>query len=56
MNRSLRVDFKVVFGNVYMFIVIFNVRGGKMRISASSQTSLSESSIFGHFEVIFLNV
>ena len=28
----------------------------KMRFSESSQYSLSEKSIFGHFEVIFLNV
>ena len=27
-----------------------------MRFSASSQSSISEKSIFGHLEVIFLNV
>ena len=27
-----------------------------MRISESSQNSISEKSIFGHFEVFFLNV
>ena len=56
MSTSLHVVFNVVFGNVYFVIVIFNIRGRKMQFSESSQNSISESSIFGHFKVIFLNV
>ena len=32
------------------------IRGRKNRFSASSQNPITEKSIFGHFEVIFLNV
>ena len=56
MSRSLHAVFTVAFGNVYFVIVIFNIYGRKMRFSESSENSLSEKSIFGHFEVIFLNV
>ena len=56
MTTSLHAVFKVVFGNVYFVIVISNIRGRKMRFSESSQISMSEKSIFGQFEVIFLNV
>ena len=56
MRRSLHAVFNVVFGIVYFAIVIFNIHGRKMRFSESSQNSLFEKSIFGHFEVIFLNV
>ena len=56
MNTSLHADFNVVSGNVYFVIVIFNISGRKMRFSESSQNSVSEKSIFGHFEVIFLNI
>ena len=56
MSTSLHAVLKVVSGNVYFVIVIFNIRGRKMRFSESSQNSISEKSIFGHFEVIFLNV
>ena len=55
-STSLHAIFDVVFGNVYFVIVIFNIHGQKMRFSESSQKSVSEKSIFGHFEVIFLNV
>ena len=56
MSKSLHAIFIVVFGNVYFVIVIFNIHGRKMRYFESSQISMSEKSIFGHFEVIFLNV
>ena len=56
MSISLHAVFNVVFGNVYLVIVIFKIHGRKMRFSVSSQNSISEKSIFGHFEVIFLYV
>ena len=56
MSTSLHVVFNVVFDNVYFVIVIFNSCGRKVRFSESSQNSMTEKSIFGHFEVIFLNV
>ena len=56
MSTSLHAIFNVVFGNVDFVIVIFNLFGRKMRFSESSQKSISEKSIFGHFEVIFLYV
>ena len=56
MSTSLHAIFNVVSGNVYFVIVIFNIHGRKMRFSESSQNPVSEKSIFGHFEVIFLNV
>ena len=56
MSKSIHPVFNVVFGNVYFVIVIFNIQGRKMRFSDSTQNSMSEKSIFGHFEVIFLYV
>ena len=56
MSTSLHAVFNVVSGNVYLVIVVFNIHGRKMRFSESSQNSMSEKSIFGHFEVIFLNI
>ena len=56
MSASLHAVFNVVFGNVYFVVVIFNIHGRKMRFSESSQNSMSEKSIFGQFEVIFLNL
>ena len=56
MSTSLHANFNVVFDNVDFVIVIFNICGRKMRFSESSQNSISEISIFGQFEVIFLNV
>ena len=56
MSTSLHAAFNVVFGNVYFVILIIKIGGRKMRFSESSQNSISEKSIFGHFEVIFLNV
>ena len=55
MSTSLHAVFKVNFGSVYIVIVIFNIRGRKIRFSESSQNSITEKSIFGHFEVFFLN-
>ena len=56
MSTSLHAVFNVVFGNVCFVIVILNIYGQKMRFSESNQNSISEKSIFGHFEVIFLNI
>ena len=56
MSTSLHALFNVVLSNVDFVIVISNICGRKMRFSGSSQNSISEKSIFGHFEVIFLNV
>ena len=56
MSTSLHAVFNVVCGNVYFNLVIFISCGRKMRFSESGQNSMSEKSIFGHFEVIFLNV
>ena len=56
MRTSLHAVYNVVFGNVYFVIVIFIIHGRKMQFSESSQKSLSEKSIFGQFEIIFLNV
>ena len=56
MSTSLHAVFNVVFGNVYFVIVILNIPGQKMRFSESTQIFMSEKPIFGHFEVIFLNV
>ena len=55
MSTSLHADFNVVSGNVDFVIVISNICGRKMRFSAGSQNSISEKSILGQFEVIFLN-
>ena len=56
MSTLLHAVFNVIFGNVYFVIVILSIHGQKMQISESSQNSISENSIFGHFEVIFFNV
>ena len=56
MSTSLHAVLNVVSGNVYFVIVISNICGRKLRFSESSQNSMSEKSIFGHFEVIFLHV
>ena len=56
MSTSLHAVFNVVSGNVNYVIVNFNICDRKMRFSESTQNSISEKSIFGHFEVIFLNV
>ena len=53
MSTSLHAVFIVVFIKVYFVIVNFNSHGRKRRFSESSQNSLSEKSIFGHFEAIF---
>ena len=41
---------------MFFFKVILNIHGRKLRFSESSQNSMSENSIFGHFEDIFLYV
>ena len=56
MSTSLHEVFNVISGNVYFVILIFNILGRKMRFSESSQNFISEKSIFGPFEIIFLNV
>ena len=56
MNTSLHAVFNGVCGNEYLVIVFTNIDGRKMRFSESSQNSISEKSIFGHFEVISLYV
>ena len=55
-SKPLHADFIVVFGIVYFVTVISNIRGWKMRFSESSQNSISEKSIFGHFEAVLLNL
>ena len=56
MSISLHAVFKVIFGKVYFVLVIFNIWGRKMRFCETNQNFMSEKSIFGQFEVIFLNV
>ena len=56
MSKSLHAIIKVFSENVYFVTVIFTIPGQKLLISASSQNIITEKSIFGHFEVIFLNV
>ena len=56
MSTSLHASFKLIFGKVGFVLVIFNIHGRKKRFSDSSQKVISEKSIFGQFEVIFLNV
>ena len=56
MSTSLHAVFNVVSGNVYFVIVIFNIHGRKIRFSESTQNSMSEKPIFGHFGAIFLNL
>ena len=55
MSTILQAVFIVISGNVYFAIVIFEICGLKMRLSASSQNSITEKSVFGLFRVIFLN-
>ena len=53
MSTLLHAEFDLVSGNVNFVIVIFKIHGRKMRFPESTQNSMSEKSIFGHFEVIF---
>ena len=55
MSTTLHVIFDLVFENLYFVLVIFHNRGRKTRFHGSSQNSLYEKSIFGEFEVNFLN-
>ena len=42
---------------MYTLLYLFSILVvKKMRFSESSQNSVTEKSIFGHFDVIFLNV
>ena len=56
MSTSLHAVVNVAYGSVEFVIPIFVFHGHKMRFSESSQNSKSEKSVFGHFEVFFLNV
>ena len=56
MSTSIHEVFNFLSGNVYFVIVIFSLHGQKIRVSESSQNSMSEKSVFGKFEVIFLNL
>ena len=53
LSTSLHAVFNLIFGTVCFVIVIFSIHGPKMQFSESSQNSMSEKSVFGHFEVIF---
>ena len=55
MSTSLYAVFNLVSGNVYFVIVVLDICGRKMRDSESSQNSISEKSLSGHFGVNFLN-
>ena len=56
MSTTLHAVFNVASCNVDFVLVISNIHGRKMRFSESSQNSMSEKSVFDHFEAIFLNV
>ena len=56
MSRLVNVYFKLISGKVHFLLVIFQIPGRKMPFSASSQNSISEKSISGHFEVSFLEI
>ena len=56
MSTILHIAFNVAFGNVFFVLVISSICGRKMQLSESSQNSISEKLIFGHFEVNFPNV
>ena len=55
MSSKLHAVFNVVSGNVYFVIGVFKIHGQKMQFSESSQNSITEKSIFGHFEVFFFH-
>ena len=54
-STSLHAVFNVDFGKVDFALVISNICGRKMRFSESSQNYISEMSIFGQLEAIYLN-
>ena len=56
MSTSLHAVVNLIFGIVYFVLVLFIIHGQKMRFSESTRNSKSEKSVFGQFEVIFLNV
>ena len=55
-RKSVNAYFNLISGNVHFLLVIFKIPRRKMPFSASSQKSISEKSISGHFEVIFLEL
>ena len=55
-SASVHAKFDVIFSNVHSVTAISYFRGQKMRFFESSQNSETEKSIFGQFEVTFLNV
>ena len=47
----------MLFLDILYFVIPVSISlGRKMRLSASSQISITAKSIFGHFEVIFLKI
>ena len=56
MSKSVNAYFNLIAVKVQFLSVIFKNPGRKMPFSASSQKSISEKSISGHFEVIFLDL
>ena len=56
MSTKLHAVCNVFFGNVNFVLAFSNTHGRNRRFSASTQSSLAEKSIFGHFEVIFFNL
>ena len=56
MSKSLHEVLDVVSGNVHFVVPILIISDLKMQFPESSQISISGNTIFGHFEVIFLNV
>ena len=56
MSALSHAVFNLISGIIECVVVNFMFHGRKMRLSASSQNSKSEKSIYGHFEVSFLNV
>ena len=56
MSTSLSATFNKNFGNLYFVSLTSLILDPKIQFPESSQKSISEKSIFGQFEVIFLNV
>ena len=56
LSTSIKAVFILIFGSLNFVLFISKILGEKIRFSASSQIPTSKKSIFGHFEVIFLNV
>ena len=56
MSTPLHAFSTVIFRNVYFAIFILNIHRRKIRFSSSSQKSVSEKSVSGQYEDIFLNI